>query len=230
MGQRSLELIERPLSGFFDIEHLQGIHRYLFQDVYEWAGDFRTVDIAKGNSYFAHVPYIESTLKGVFGELSEERHLRGLNQERFASRLAQILGTLNAVHAFQEGNGKAQREFVRELAYKNSYWIDWNKVSREELYEASDASFMRGDNTLFEKLLRRAIEPIDRDRFPPPGARGPRACVTSRKNKQPEKGIVRKGLELRWERQRSPRLGRDSRILTNDGARLTRYPKTGIIT
>ena len=171
VGQRSLELIERPLSGLFGIEHLQGIHRYLFQDVYEWAGDFRTVDIAKGNSYFAHVPYIESTLKGLFGELSEERHLRGLNQERFASRLAQILGTLNAVHAFREGNGRAQREFVRELAYKNTYWIDWNKVSREELYEASDASFMRGDNTLFEKLLRRAIEPIDRDRFPPPGAR-----------------------------------------------------------
>jgi len=171
VGQRSLELIERPLSGLFDIEHLQGIHRYLFQDVYEWAGDFRTVDIAKGNSYFAHVPYIESTLKGVFGELSEERHLRGLNQERFASRLAQILGTLNAVHAFREGNGRAQREFVRELAYKNSYWIDWSKVSREELYQASDASFMRGDNTFFEKLLRRAIEPIDRDKLPPPGAR-----------------------------------------------------------
>ena len=171
VGQRSLELIERPLSGLFDIEHLQGIHRYLFQDVYEWAGDFRTVDIAKGNSYFAHVPYIESTLKGLFGELSEERHLRGLNQERFASRLAQILGTLNAVHAFREGNGRAQREFVRELAYKNSYWIDWSKVSREELYQASDASFMRGDDTFFEKLLKRAIEPIDRDKFPPPGAR-----------------------------------------------------------
>ncbi len=102
-----------------------------FQDVYEWAGVFRTVDIAKGNSYFAHVPYIESTLKVLFGELSEERHLRGLNQERFASRLAEILGTFNAVHAFREGNGRAQREFVRELAYKNSYWIDGNKVARE---------------------------------------------------------------------------------------------------
>ena len=115
--------------------------------------------------------FLREPLKGLFGELSEERHLRGLNQERFASRLAQILGTLNAVHAFREGNGRAQREFVRELAYKNSYWIDWSKVSREELYQASDASFMRGDNTLFEKLLRRAIEPIDRDKFPPPGAR-----------------------------------------------------------
>jgi Fic/DOC family len=56
VGQRSLELIECPLFGLYDIEHLQGIHRYLFQDVYEWAGEFRTADIAKGNSYFAHVP------------------------------------------------------------------------------------------------------------------------------------------------------------------------------
>ena len=90
----------------------------------------------------------------------------GLNQEQFASRVGEILGTLNAVHAFREGNG-AQREFVRELAYKNSYWIDWNKVSREELYQASDASFRRGDSTLFEKLLKGAIEPIVLDRFPP---------------------------------------------------------------
>ena len=171
VGQRSLELLEFPLFGPFDIEHLRGIHRYLFQDVYEWAGEFRTVDIAKGNSYFAHVPYIESTLKDLFERLSKGQHLHGLNQERFADRVAEVLGTLNAVHAFREGNGRTLREFVRELAYKNSYWIDWNKVSREELYVASDASFMRGDNTLFEKLLKAAIEPIDRDRFPPPGAR-----------------------------------------------------------
>ncbi|PYT91786.1 MAG: hypothetical protein DMG36_16995 [Acidobacteria bacterium] len=75
MGQRSLELIERPLSGLFDIEHLQGVHRYLFQDVYEWAGVFRTVDIAKGNSYFAHVPYIESTLRDLFERLSKSDSL-----------------------------------------------------------------------------------------------------------------------------------------------------------
>lgn len=66
---------------------------------------------------------------------------------------------------------RAQREFVRELACKNSYWIDWSKVSLEELYRASDASFMRGDSTLFEKLLKGAIEPINPDGFPPPDAR-----------------------------------------------------------
>src|ERR1700739_3572481 len=125
----------------------------------------------KRESYFAHVPYIESTLKDLFERLSKGQHLHGLNQERFTDRVAEVLGTLNAVHAFREGNGRTQREFVSELAYKNSYWINWNKVSREELYMASDASFMRGDNTLFEKLLKGAIEPIACDRFPPPGAR-----------------------------------------------------------
>src|SRR4030088_2390434 len=77
VAQRSLELIECPLSGLFDIDHLQGIHRYLFQDVYEWAGEFRTVDIAKGNSYFAHVPCVESTLKDLFERLSKGQHLDG---------------------------------------------------------------------------------------------------------------------------------------------------------
>src|SRR5437016_11098739 len=76
VGQRSLELIENPLSGLFDVVHLQRIHRYLFQDVYEWAGHFRTVDIAKGKSFFAHVPYIPSTLEGLFARLSEEQHPR----------------------------------------------------------------------------------------------------------------------------------------------------------
>jgi cell filamentation protein len=160
VAQRSLELIEQPLSGFFDVDHLRRIHRYLFQDVYEWAGCFRTVDTAKGNSYFAHVPYIPSALEGLFEKLSEEQHLRGVNQEAFAHRGAQILGTLNAVHAFREGNGRTQREFIRQLAHKNGYWVDWSKVSREDLYEASDISFMRGENTLFEELLKKAIEPI----------------------------------------------------------------------
>ena len=160
VGQRSLELIEHPLTGLFDMTHLQQIHRYLFQDVYEWAGCFRTVDIAKGNSFFAHVPYIRSTLEALFEKLSDEQHLRSVNQEVFAHRGAEILGTLNAVHPFREGNGRTQREFVRQLAHKNGYWVDWSKVSREELYKASDMSFMHGENELLEELIKKAIEPI----------------------------------------------------------------------
>src|SRR2546429_9073342 len=52
-----------------------------------------------------------------------------------AHRAAEILETLNAVHPFREGNGRNQREFVREFAHKNGYWVDWGKGSRSELYE-----------------------------------------------------------------------------------------------
>ena len=130
------------------------------KNVYEWAGCFRTVDIAKANSYFAHVPYVQPALENLFEQLSEEQHLRSLNQEAFARRGAEILGTLNAVHPFREGNGRTQREFLRVLAHKNGYWVDWSKVSREELYKASDVSFMHGENELLEELIKKAIGPI----------------------------------------------------------------------
>src|SRR6266853_475048 len=65
VGQRSLELIGRPLPGLFDITHLQQFHRYLLQYLYDWAGHVRTVHFAKGDSYFAHMPYIQSTLEGL---------------------------------------------------------------------------------------------------------------------------------------------------------------------
>ncbi|PYT67300.1 MAG: hypothetical protein E6K24_01550 [Gammaproteobacteria bacterium] len=99
-------------------------------------------------------------MESLFEKLSQEQHLRGLNQDAFAHRGAEILGTLNARTPIREGNGRTQREFVRALAHKNGYWADWSKVSREELYKASDVSFMRGENTLFEELLKTAIEPI----------------------------------------------------------------------
>ena len=132
----------------------------------------RTVDIAKGNSYFAHVPYIESTLKDLLEKLSKGQHLRSLNQGRFAGHVADILGTLNAVHAFREGNGKNPSENSSGSSHTRTViGLTGVRFRREELYQASDASFMRGDSTLFEKLLKGAIEPTKADRFPPPDSR-----------------------------------------------------------
>src|SRR5437016_13615851 len=60
--RRLVELIESPLSGRFDIAHLKAIHRYIFQDVFEWAGQFRTVDISKGGHLFGRAAFLESAL------------------------------------------------------------------------------------------------------------------------------------------------------------------------
>jgi cell filamentation protein len=78
---RMLELLEQPLEGRFDFAHLCAIHRHLFQDVYEWAGEIRTVDISRDTSRFANMALIERYLGGVLGRLPAENWLRGLQPE-----------------------------------------------------------------------------------------------------------------------------------------------------
>ena len=72
--RRLLELIDKPIEGKFDFKHLQAIHAYIFQDVYDWAGKIRTVDIAKGNT-FCNVRFISSQADVIFSKLKEEYYL-----------------------------------------------------------------------------------------------------------------------------------------------------------
>jgi cell filamentation protein len=81
----------QPLAGPFDLAHLQAIHRHIFQDVYPWAGELRTVDIAKGRSYFASHRYLVSSAQTIFARLKQEQHLRGLAREPSQSGPAIIL-------------------------------------------------------------------------------------------------------------------------------------------
>jgi len=74
---RLLELHESPIRGSFDSDHLRHIHKYVFQDVYAWAGEFRTVPIAKGNSFFARPEHIRAELQKLFHQLAGEKYLRG---------------------------------------------------------------------------------------------------------------------------------------------------------
>ena len=83
---RLIELDERPLVGQFDVTHLKSIHRHIFQDVYQWAGELRTVNISKGGHLFGVAAFIGPALQEVLRKLSEEHHLRALDALRFATR------------------------------------------------------------------------------------------------------------------------------------------------
>jgi cell filamentation protein len=163
--RRLLELQMRPLRGGFDSARLKEIHHYIFQDVYAWAGQFRSVNISKPEGvWFARPEYIEASLRRIFEELAAEQGLRGLGKKRFVVKSAYYLGEINAVHAFREGNGRAQREFVRELAQAAGYAIDWMGVTREEMRAASIRSFQQADNSELEDILLRATTPLDSPR------------------------------------------------------------------
>lgn len=155
---RLLELSENLQIGDFDIQHFCSIHRYIFQDIYAWAGTFRTVDIAKGN-LFCKVEFLNAEAESVFRKISLKKDFAGGKIEDAAQILAYVLSELNALHPFREGNGRTQREFIRQLAFVNGYHIDYTLISQEEMTAASKASFLCEYGPM-EKLMRRSIKEI----------------------------------------------------------------------
>lgn len=141
-----------------DLIELRKIHKGLFNKIYDWAGELRTVDIRKGSEeYFLDYNYIENGAKFVFEELSKENYLQGLNREDFAKRLAYFYEQLNFVHPFREGNGRTQRIFWQRIANGAGYKIDWSKVVGGELDNASLTGRVENDleplETMFKKIV-----------------------------------------------------------------------------
>jgi cell filamentation protein len=138
---RILQLYKHPIQGNFDYEHLKNIHKYIFQDIYEWAGMERTVDIAKSNT-FCNVRFLSEQAESIFGKIRDENFLRELSKKDFIDRTAFFFGEINALHPFREGNGRTQREYFRELALSAGYRIDFSKVTEEEMITVSIDSFL----------------------------------------------------------------------------------------
>ena len=137
---RLKELQDKPIKGNFDFKHLKAIHKYIFQDIYDWAGEIRTVDIAKGNM-FCKVQFIHIQAEEIFKKINLQS-LESINYDEFISKIAYYFSEINALHPFREGNGRTQREFIRELALKCGYKIDFSKISKEQMLEASKDSFL----------------------------------------------------------------------------------------
>jgi cell filamentation protein len=102
---------EEAPEGDLDYAHFKAIHRHLFQDVYDWAGEARTVRISKDNSMFCYPENIESDATKLFAKLKADKFLQRLSSKDFARQTAHFLAELNAIHAFREGNGRAQLSF-----------------------------------------------------------------------------------------------------------------------
>lgn len=153
---RLMDLLEKPISGKFDLEHLRNIHKYIFQDIYPWAGKIRTVDIAKSNM-FCKVQFIEMQAKEIFGKLQKDDYLKQLSKEKFAKRAAYYFSEINALHPFREGNGRTQRELIRQLACESGYILHFAAITETEMMEASIDSFVC-DYKKMEALFTKIIE------------------------------------------------------------------------
>ena len=115
---KSLGLRLQGITGNFNKEHFLSIHRYLFEDIYPFAGILREENIAKDEFRFAMWEYIEPELERLLNQLQKENYLQNLSKIELAKRLAYYLSELNVLHPFREGNGRTNREFIRQLALK----------------------------------------------------------------------------------------------------------------
>jgi cell filamentation protein len=152
------ELELDPIRGNFDQAHLQAIHKRIFAQVYPWAGELRKVNISRPASYpFALIQFLQRNLDRTFAQFAAEGHLKGLGTAPFVDRAGFYLGELNSLHLFREGNGRTQREFMRELALETGYILDWSRVTQKQMYEASALSHNLGKSAALAAAVRSAL-------------------------------------------------------------------------
>lgn len=132
--QRALEGI--PI-GDFDLAHLKAIHRHMFQDVYQWAGEIRTTEISKGGSQFQFRQYIETGMADVHRRIKAHGYLKNLSAEQFSDIAGEIMGDINYVHPFREGNGRMQLQYLKQLALQAGHSIDLTCIEKEAWMDAS---------------------------------------------------------------------------------------------
>ncbi|MDR1313014.1 MAG: Fic family protein [Deltaproteobacteria bacterium] len=113
---------------------LFAIHKYLFQDVYDWTGEARKVEFSKAGRKFFPVSHFANAIGYINTQLSEYTSIADSSKENLSTKLAKILDTVNFLHPFREGNGRAQREFIRSLALTEGWEIGLNKPDRQNIY------------------------------------------------------------------------------------------------
>ncbi len=157
VSKRLQELYEEPIE-IKGAESLFTIHKYLFQDIYAWAGEKRRVEISKEGKQFFPIDYFENALKYIDVLILEYRELPKEEKLILAQKLAEILDVVNELHPFREGNGRVQREFLRSLALEKDLILNLNPLNDLSVYQQYMKGTINADVDLLSKLIFRLIK------------------------------------------------------------------------
>lgn len=144
---------EEPLpQGAFDARHYCQLHYHLYQDVYDWAGEYRNARTSKGGNTFCLPEFIDSEMAKLFHALAEKGYLKRLAPADFVKQATWFLSELNAIHPFREGNGRTQLAFLDMLAAEAGYSLRLEDIQPGPFMAAMIASF-NGELALLEDQL-----------------------------------------------------------------------------
>lgn len=130
---KASELEENPIKGNFDLEHYKAIHNFLFEDIYDWAGKLRTVNISKKGTIFADIYELETLCIKCFNRIKSNNYFQNLSFENFINNMVDLYCTLNILHPFREGNGRTERIFITQLLRLNGYDINFSEIDSDYL-------------------------------------------------------------------------------------------------
>lgn len=134
---KQMELLKNPIKGNFSKSHLMNIHRFIFEDIYPFAGKIRREQISKADTMFYPPDLIDRELDKVFDKIKEKNMLKESDKENVFDNLAYVMAELNIIHPFREGNGRSVREFIRLMAKRVGCDLNWGNIDKEKLLEAS---------------------------------------------------------------------------------------------
>jgi cell filamentation protein len=152
-----LELLQEIPITIKNSKTLIKIHKFLFQDVYAWAGKVRTVEISKGGKGFLPTSRFDTGFSHIDTLIDEYRKLSANGKPQIARKLAEILDAANYLHPFREGNGRAQREFIRTLTLEKGIELRLNPPDNKDVYERYLNGTIHGDVKLLEDLILELI-------------------------------------------------------------------------
>lgn len=163
--QRELMAGELAIPQTYDAAHVRGIHRHLFQDVYEWAGEYRTVDMAKGRrGFFATVEGHPSGIEAALARASEAARStdwQRADRATFARGMAEVFAWTNHAHFAREGNGRTTKVFLSQIAEQSKFSLDFGDISPLGWNVLSDASRPReGQATTNPEMMTELFENI----------------------------------------------------------------------
>lgn len=140
----------------YDLGYLQRIHQRLFADLYDWAGELRSIDIAKGGTRFCNIQRIEPEAGKLFERLRQAQWYEVAERAELVRLVAQLFGDLNVIHPFREGNGRAQRILFEHIIINAGYQISWWAAEPEEWVHANIDAVVC-DYSALESIFERCI-------------------------------------------------------------------------
>ena len=132
--------------------------RFIFSDLYDWAGEVRTVDISKKGTTFTLAADIERQAKLIFKRLGQLNYFKGLSRNELVEEIVDFYCVTNALHPFREGNGRTQRAFLTQLIRNAGYDISFADMDTELLMIATIQS-AQGVTDMLKQIFNESILP-----------------------------------------------------------------------